>query len=245
MYNLDAPSYTIMKPIVQISLDLTNIDEALETAAMAIRAGVDWLEAGTPLILAEGLHSVKKLRESFPGIPIVADLKTMDGGYLETEMMAKAGATHVVVMARAHEETITCVVKAGLDFGVKVMGDNLGCYDKVEAAKWLEDLGCDFVIHHIGYDERRGIAAKGKRMPSPLDQLREVVDAVKIPVQAVGGLSLEQAILCPAYGAPLVVLGAPLTIDADAFKTADGNLEASLRLICNKIHAYGEATMHR
>ena len=70
--------YCSMKPIVQISLDLTNIDEALETAALAMRAGVDWLEAGTPLILAEGLHGVKKLREAFPGIPIVADLKTME-----------------------------------------------------------------------------------------------------------------------------------------------------------------------
>jgi len=227
-----------MIPIVQISLDLTNIDEALETAAMAMRAGVDWLEAGTPLILAEGLHGVRKLREAFPGVPIVADLKTMDGGYLEAEMMAKAGATHVVVMARAHEETIKCVVNAGRDFGVKVMGDNLGCDDMVEAAKWLEGLGCDYVIHHIGYDERRGIAAKGNRMPSPLDQLREVVQAVKIPVQAVGGLSLEQAIQCPEYGAPLVVLGAPLTIDSDSFKTAGGDLESSLRLICDKIHSY-------
>ncbi len=229
-----------MKPIVQISLDLTNIDEALETAAMALRAGVDWIEAGTPLILAEGLHGVRKLREAFPTIPIVADLKTMDGGYLEAEMMAKAGATHVVVMARAHAETIKVVVQAGKDFGVKVMGDNLGCPDMVEGAKWLEDLGCDYIVHHIGYDERRGIAAQGKPMPSPLDQLREVVNAVKIPVQAVGGLSLEQAIRCPEFGAPLVVLGAPLTIDADSFKTADGNLESSLRLICQKIHAYGE-----
>lgn len=229
-----------MKPIVQISLDLTNIDKALETAAMAMRAGVDWLEAGTPLILAEGLRGVRLLREAFPHTPIVADLKTMDGGYLEAEMMAKAGATHVVVMARAHAETIHCVVKAGKDYGVKVMGDNLGCEDMVAGAKLLEDLGCDYVIHHIGYDERRGIAARGLRMPSPLDQLREVVNAVNIPVQAVGGLSLEQAIQCPAYGAPLVVLGAPLTIDADAFKTADGNLEDSLRLICNAIHAYGD-----
>lgn len=227
-----------MKPIVQISLDLTNIDEALETAAMAMRAGVDWLEAGTPLILAEGLHGVKKLRAAFPGVPIVADLKTMDGGYLEAEMMAKAGATHVVVMARAHEETIRCVVKAGKDFGIEVMGDNLGCDDMVAAAKRLEALGCDYVIHHIGYDERRGIAARGDRMPSPLDQLKDVVNAVKIPVQAVGGLSLEQAIQCPAYGAPLVVLGAPLTIDADNFKTAGGDLESSLRLICEKIHEY-------
>ena len=92
-----------MKPIVQISLDLTNIDEALETAALALRAGVDWLEAGTPLILAEGLHGVQELRNAFPEVPIIADLKTMDGGYLEAEMMAKAGATHVAVTARPHE----------------------------------------------------------------------------------------------------------------------------------------------
>lgn len=232
-----------MKPIVQISLDLTNIEEALETAAMALRAGVDWLEAGTPLILAEGLHGIRRLREAFPETPIVADLKTMDGGYLEAEMMAKAGATHVVVMARAHEETIKCVVQAGRDFGVEVMGDNLGAEDMVAAAKWLEDLGCDYVIHHIGYDERRGIAARGERMPSPLDQLREVVNAVSIPVQAVGGLTLEQAIRCPEYGAPLVVLGAPLTFDADAFKTADGNLEESLKKICAAIHGYGKVNI--
>src|SRR6476620_9709148 len=160
-----------MKPVVQISLDLINIDEALETAAMALRAGVDWLEAGTPLILAEGLHGVKKLRAAFPGIPIVADLKTMDGGYLEAEMMAKAGATHVVVMARAHEETIRCVVKAGKDFGIEVMGDNLGWYAMVIAAKRLETRGWDYVRARIGYDERRGIAARWERRPSPLDQL--------------------------------------------------------------------------
>ena len=227
-----------MRPIVQISLDLTSIDEALETAEMALRAGVDWLEAGTPLILAEGLHGVRALREQFPDTPIVADLKTMDGGYLEAEMMAKAGATHVVVMARAHEETIRCVVEAGKDFGVAVMGDNLGCDCMIEGARQLEALGCDYIVHHIGYDERRGIAARGEPMPSPLDQLRDVVAAVNIPVQAVGGLSIEQAIACPEYGAPLVVLGAPLTIDAESFKTADGNLEDSLRLICEKVHAY-------
>jgi 3-hexulose-6-phosphate synthase len=228
-----------MQPIVQISLDIIDMDEALETARIAMRAGVDWLEAGTPLILAEGLHGVRKLREVFPGVPIVADLKTMDGGYLEAEMMAKAGATHVVVMARAHEETIRCVVKAGRDYGVKVMGDNMACDDMVGAAKMLEDLGCDYVIHHIGYDERRGIAARGEQMPSPLDKLREVVAAVNIPVQAVGGLTIEQAIQCPAYGAPLVVLGAPLTIDANTFKTASGDLEGVLREICLRIKGGG------
>jgi 3-hexulose-6-phosphate synthase/6-phospho-3-hexuloisomerase len=167
----------------------------------------------------------------------------MDGGYLEAEIMAKAGATHVVVMARAHQETVRCVVEAGRDLGIKVMGDNLGCEDMVAGARQLEDLGCDYVIHHIGYDERRGIAARGQRMPSPLDQLREVVAAVSVPVQAVGGLTLEQAVRAPKYGAPLVVLGAPLVIDADAFKTASGNLEDSLRMICEKVHSYGDVAV--
>ena len=122
------------------------------------------------------------------------------------------------------------------------MGDNLGCPDMVAGAKMLEDMGCDYVIHHIGYDERRGIAARGERMPSPLDQLREIVAAVDIPVQAVGGLTIEQAIKTPSYGAPLVVLGAPLTIDADSFKTASGDLKSILTLICNQVHAYGNGS---
>ena len=229
-----------MKPIVQVSLDLTDINEALEMAHIAMRAGVDWLEAGTPFIIAEGMHGVRALRAEFPNTPIVADLKTMDGGYLEAQMMAQAGATHVVVMARAHPETIKCVVQAGKDFGIKVMGDNLGCPDMVQGAIELAELGCDMVIHHIGFDERRGIAATGVRAPNPMDQLREVVDAVNIPVQAVGGLTLEQAIACPSYGAPLVVIGAPLAIDADSFSRGAGNVEEVLRKICEKVHAYGD-----
>ena len=97
------------------------------------------------------------------------------------------------------------------------------------AAKRIQDYGCDFVIHHIGYDQRRGLAAAGKPYPSPLDQLREVVAAVSVPVQAVGGLSIEQAIRTPEYGAPLVVLGAPLI--------EGSNLEDQLRLICERVHA--------
>lgn len=229
-----------MKTIVQISLDVTDIAEAVDTARMALRAGVDWLEAGTPLIIAEGMNGVRALRREFPDIPIVADLKTMDGGWLEAQMMARAGATHVVVMERAHAETIKVVVRAGQDFGVQVMGDNLAAPDMVAAARRLEDLGCDYIVHHIGYDERRGLVADGKPCPSPLDELRAIAEAVQVPVQAVGGLSIEQAMQTPAMGAPLVVLGAPLTIDADAFKTASGDLESQLRLICERVHAYGD-----
>jgi 3-hexulose-6-phosphate synthase/6-phospho-3-hexuloisomerase len=225
------PSTDFTHPIVQLSLDLTSIEEALDTAAVGVEAGVDWLEAGTPLLLAEGLRAVQKLRERFPDRPIVADLKTMDGGYLEAEMMAKAGADLVVVMGRAHEATIRRVVDAGRDFGIKVMGDNLGAEDRVQCARWMEGLGVDFIVHHIGFDERGMI-----RGLSPLDELDDVVRAVSIPVQAVGGLSIQQAIECPSRGAPLVVIGAPLVIDGAAFRPADANLYPTLKRICDDVH---------
>jgi 3-hexulose-6-phosphate synthase len=216
--------------VVQLSLDLTNIEEAIETAAVGVEAGVDWLEAGTPLLLGEGLHAVEELHARFPNHPIVADLKTMDGGYLEAEMMAKAGASFVVVMGRAHEATIRRVVEAGRDFDIKVMGDNLGAEDRVQSARWMARLGVDVIVHHIGFDERAMI-----RGLSPLDELDDVVRAVSVPVQAVGGLSIDQSIECARRGAPFVVVGAPLVIDGQAFRPAD-DLYSKLKQICDAVH---------
>jgi len=234
-----------MQATVQLSLDLIDLNEALATADIALRAGVDWLEAGTPLILATGASGVRELRARHPNTPIVADLKIMDGGWLEAELMAKAGASMVVVMGQAHPETVELVVKAGRDLGVKVMGDIMAMPDPVSGAKRLEELGCDFIIHHIGYDMRTLRRQRGLPAPTPLDCLREIVDAVSVPVQAVGGLSIEQAIDTPKYGAPLVVIGAPLAIDAHSFRSASGDLEGTLRLICERVHAYGDILVRK
>ncbi|MDR1386320.1 MAG: orotidine 5'-phosphate decarboxylase [Propionibacteriaceae bacterium] len=223
--------FQLSRPVVQVSLDLTSLAEALDTAAVAVEAGVDWIEAGTPLLLAEGLRAVAALHERFPEHPIVADLKTMDGGYLEAEMMARAGAAFVVVMAAAHDATVRRVVEAGHDFGVTVMGDNLAVPDRVAGARRLVELGVDVVIHHIGFDQRGEDGSVG-----PLDELAQIVDSCGAPVQAVGGLSVEQAVRCPAYGAPMVVIGAPLSIAADSFTTNHDQLRGALTDICQRVH---------
>ncbi len=222
-----------MQPIVQLSLDLTSIDEALRLAEIGVRAGVDWLEAGTPLILAEGLRAVQALHARFPDKPIVADLKTMDGGYLEAEMMAKAGASLVVVMGVAHPATIRAVVRAARDYGIRVMGDIMAAPDKVACAQMLEANGVDFIIVHTGFDERHEIAGL-----SPLDDLPAITAAVGIPVQAVGGLTIEQIMRLPEFDAPLVVIGAPLAIADTGFHVggADAYLEAVLRQVVAVVH---------
>ena len=219
-----------MAPIIQVSLDVTSIDEALELAGAAVRAGVDWLEAGTPLILAEGLHSVEALREAFPEHPIVADLKTMDGAGLEAEMMFKAGANMVVVMGQAHDASIIEQVKMAKQYGGQVMCDVMLCPDKPGRAKEAQDLGVDYIIVHTGFDERNMIPGL-----SPLDDLQSVLDAVDIPVQAVGGLSIEQALQTLEMGAASAVFGAPLVISNDAFTAAGDDFESVLREIVRQV----------
>jgi 3-hexulose-6-phosphate synthase/6-phospho-3-hexuloisomerase len=199
-------------PRVQVSLDLPTLDVALATAEIAVRAGVDWLEAGTPLILGEGLHAVRAQHERFPDHPVIADLKTMDAGYLEAEMMFRAGATFVVVMAVAHEHTVREAVRAARDLGGYVMADIMLRPDKPAAARRMEELGADVVVVHTGLDERHAEVGK-----SPLDELAAVRAAVSIPLQAVGGLTLEQAARTPALGADLAVIGAPLAVADRAF----------------------------
>ncbi|HVO10027.1 MAG TPA: orotidine 5'-phosphate decarboxylase / HUMPS family protein [Vicinamibacteria bacterium] len=220
----------------QVSLDVTTIAEALSLAHGARRAGIDWLEAGTPLILGEGLHAVAALRREFPGVPIVADLKTMDGAGLEAEMMLGAGATHVVVMSRAHWASVAEMVRVAHAMGGFVMADVLGAEDKAADARAMQDLGADWIILHTGFDERRHL-----RGVSPLDDLDRVVAAVERPVQAVGGLSIEQALETARRGARSVVIGAPLAIQADRFASGD-EFEAVLRDVVTRVRALPAAS---
>jgi 3-hexulose-6-phosphate synthase/6-phospho-3-hexuloisomerase len=216
--------------IIQVSLDVTTLEEAMDLAHAAVRAGVDWLEAGTPLILAEGLRCVKAMREAFPDAPIVADLKTMDGAGLEAEMMFKAGANMTVVMGQAHDASIIEQVKMARQYGGKVMCDVMLCPDKPKRAREAQELGVDYIIVHTGFDERNMIQGL-----SPLDDLGPVLDAVDIPVQAVGGLTVEQAIQTLDMGAEIVVFGAPLVISGSEFKAASDDFESILREIVVRV----------
>src|SRR5688500_12082828 len=92
-------------PALQVALDEVNLDRALQYAREAVAGGVDWIEAGTPLIKSCGLDAVRALKREFPGKTIVADMKTMDTGAFETEVAAKAGADVIGILGAASDST--------------------------------------------------------------------------------------------------------------------------------------------
>jgi 3-hexulose-6-phosphate synthase/6-phospho-3-hexuloisomerase len=109
-----------MQPVLQLALDHENLARALKVAKEAVAAGVDWLEAGTPLIKSEGLDAVRALRREFPSVPIVADMKIIDAGRLETECAAKAGADNIHVLAPASDATVIECIEAARRYNAKI-----------------------------------------------------------------------------------------------------------------------------
>ncbi len=246
MLNLVSLSYAPMHP-VQLSLDLIDLDEALNTAEIALRAGVDWLEVGTPLIIAEGMRACSRIAVALSRqLPIVADLKIMDGGGLEAELAIKP-AHHGRRNGTGSRRNDRARRQGRPRFRRQSHGrqhGHAGSRRRAHAGlsrSWLR-------LHRASHRLRYANAAPAARAGAP--RRRSIVcakwsSAVAIPVQAVGGLTLEQATETPAYGAPLVVIGAPLAIDAHAFRTAEGDLEGTLRMICEKVHAFGDVAVKR
>lgn len=214
---------------VQVSLDVGTIDEALRLAEIAARAGVDWLEAGTGLLFLQGPAVIRALRRRFPKHPIVADLKVADGGYYFGRQVAEAGATHLDVLAAAHPATLAGAVRAAEEFGLTVLGDLMLSPEPVAAARRLQDLGVDYAMVHLGAEHR------GQHPElTALDDLDAVRQAVTIPVQVVGGLTVEQAVEAARRGADSVVLGGPL-VPGDW----GAGLEATLREVVTRVKAVG------
>ncbi len=58
-------------PPLQVALDLMNLPRALQIADEAVKGGATWIEAGTPLIKAEGMNAVRELTQHMtnPGDP--------------------------------------------------------------------------------------------------------------------------------------------------------------------------------
>ena len=57
---------TLEKPALQVALDEMILARALKMAEESVEGGVDWLEAGTPLIKSEGMNALREIKSRFP-----------------------------------------------------------------------------------------------------------------------------------------------------------------------------------
>jgi 3-hexulose-6-phosphate synthase/6-phospho-3-hexuloisomerase len=202
-----------MRPVLQLALDFVDLHRALGAAREGAAGGVDWLEVGTPLLKAEGLDAVRKLREEFPQLKLVCDTKTMDAGRTEMECAAKAGADYATVLGAASDATVRESIEAGRNYGIGVAVDLVNVADPVARARQAEEWGAALVGVHCPIDQQMEGA-------DPFDTLRAVAEAVSIPVSVAGGIKSETAARAVASGASVVVVGGAITKAPDAAEAA-------------------------
>ncbi|MCK4436534.1 orotidine 5'-phosphate decarboxylase [bacterium] len=202
-----------MKPVLQLALDFVDLKRALKVAREAVAGGMDWLEAGTPLIKSEGLDAVRALRKEFPRQTIVADMKIMDAGRVEVEAAAKAGANIVDVLGAASDATIRECIEAGKNYGAEIIVDTIAVDRVVERAKEVEAMGANYVSVHIAIDEQMlGV--------QPFDKLKKVIKAINVPVAVAGGINSETTAEAVKAGASIIIVGGAISKSRDAKKAA-------------------------
>ena len=204
-------------PKLQVALDVLSIKEAIDIARKC--SGAHLLEAGTPLIKSEGIKSVAELKREFPDKTIVADMKTMDTGYLESKIAGIAGADIVSILAAADNNTVKNAVRASEELNVKVCCDLINTKNPVERAKDLERLGVDFVSLHLGIDQQ-------SESDFPYPTLKRLCEEVNIPVAAAGGLNDKNVKDVINAGTEIIIVGSFITKSKDPTHATQLILEA-------------------
>ena len=198
---------------LQVALDFVDLPRALKVAEEAVAGGVDFIEAGTPLIKSEGLDAVRRLRELFPEKTIIADMKTMDAGKIEAEAAAKAGANVMTVCGAATASTIRECVESGRQYGIEVAVDLIGIADPIALAQKAEELGVAWLDVHCPIDAQM----LGE---DPLGQLRLLREKTNLTLAVAGGLNSETAAAAAAAGADVIIIGGAITKAIDPRQAA-------------------------
>ncbi|MFN4228005.1 MAG: 3-hexulose-6-phosphate synthase [Candidatus Ratteibacteria bacterium] len=218
-------------PIIQVALDFVDEHRALKLAEELIESEVDWIEAGTPLIKSCGVEIIRKLRKLFPDKKIVADMKIIDAGRIESEMAFKAGANIVVVMGNSSDKTIKECIEVCKNYGGEVLVDLMEEAANIERAKQVEKLGANYIGVHIPIDQQM----TGK---ISFKFLEDVVKNVNIPVAIAGGLNSENVVDAVNLGASILIIGGAITKSVDPKKAVSDIKKAILTKIPVKTDLY-------
>jgi 3-hexulose-6-phosphate synthase len=189
---------------LQLALDRPDLTRELELASSVARY-VDLIEAGTPLLIREGIRAVRELRRRYRGRPVVADIKVVDAGEPIAELAFAAGANVVTVLGCATDAVIERVVRSARRYDGEVMADSLGVIHIPERARELRELGVNSLCLN-----RRGFKKTKFGKEEGFKRLVALIEEIELPVYLAGGIDLSE--LTVLREAPLagVIVGAAI-----------------------------------
>lgn len=211
---------------LQIAVDLMTEEQALRLAD-TIHDVIDIFEVGTPMIVRDGVHPVRRIKEKYPELTLLADTKIVDGGALECQDACQAGADIVTVLAMADNATVQGVANTAHRYGRKAMADLIQVPNIADRARELIALGVDYVCVHTAVD----VQGQGR---TPLEDLTVLLSAIPSKNAAVAG-GITAATL-PKYldkKPAIIIMGGALSSAPD-IREAVVQTQSQITTLCGK-----------
>jgi 3-hexulose-6-phosphate synthase len=189
---------------LQLALDTPDLVHELDLVAK-VAPFVDQIEAGTPLLIREGIRAVREVRRRYRGRPVVADIKVIDAGEPIAELAFAAGASVVTVLGCASDEVIARVVRSAQRYDGEVMADSLSVVNIPQRAAELAQLGVTSLCVN-----RRGLSQLGGTREAKLAQIADLIAQIKLPVYLAGGIDQSELLLLRDLPLAGVIVGAAI-----------------------------------
>lgn len=185
---------------LQLAIDELNLEEAIKKIDI-LQSYIDIVEVGTPFMLDVGRKAIKIIKETFPHLEVLSDMKIMDGGAYESRLGFEYGADYITVLGVTDNLTIKDCVKEARKYHKKVVVDMICVSDLKSKIAVIENLGVDVIAVHTGVDQQ----AAGK---TPLDDLAEMKQYItKTQIAVAGGINSQTINKYVAFNPDIIIVG--------------------------------------
>ncbi len=200
---------------LQLALDVASTSEAIRIAAASI-GSVDIVEAGTVLVLNEGLGAVRELRKAFPNHPLVADIRIGRAGAKFAAMAFDSGASIVTVLGECPTSVVEGAVSSAQEYGGSVEVELPERWTQEDVTAWADAGVSTLIAHRSG----RFSAAQDHDIRSVLRRLEEC-DLGGMEVTLAGGFSLGDSAHFKGLRYDIVAVGSAISKAANPGTAAD------------------------
>ncbi|MCB0153576.1 MAG: 3-hexulose-6-phosphate synthase [Anaerolineae bacterium] len=198
---------------LQLALDLVDIPQAKKLVG-EVQDLIDIVEIGTPFIIREGLKAVREIKQAFPNLELLADLKIMDAGAYEATLAYEAGADIVTVLGAANDITIEKVIEVTIQRHKKVMVDMIAVKNIAGRGRELDRLPISYLSVHTAADRH----TQGDNPLVELQQVRQVIKNAGLAVA--GGITVETLPQLIPFQPEIVIVGGAITSSPHPRQTA-------------------------
>ncbi len=205
-------------PYLQVALDLVDMQKVASVLTELPQNDHLIIEAGTPLIKKFGLNIISEIRKLRPNAFIIADMKILDTGNLESRMAADASADAVVISGLAPIPTLEKAIAETKKTGIYSVIDMLNVDDPVKVIKSLA-IKPDVVELHRAIDAEGSAHAWGN-----IAALKKAAGG-KLLVATAGGIRVNVVKDALKSGADILVVGRAITASKDVHSAAEMFLE--------------------